>query len=189
MRGPLADDPEGAAALGRQAWLDRVQCIHAYLLRDLTIRLGRQDAEDVLQEFYLRVLRYRPQLDGEASVRSFIYRILRSVVTDHFRRLAVQAKVAASIERHWESPAVEPSGENTAYDHLRSLIGELPYQYATLIERVDINDEPRSEVAANLGITTNNLAVRLLRARSALRSRASAKLRRSRPLREVAARA
>jgi len=163
-----------ANVLARQAWLDHIASIHRSLLREITVRVGHQDAEDVLQEFYLRILRYRPHLAGEASVRSFVYRILRSVVSDHYRELAAQIKVVTSLEDYWELPIAVEGRDSAEGEHLLGLVTALPQQFATLIERIDVNDESRPEVAADLGITTNNLAVRLLRARTALRVRARA---------------
>jgi RNA polymerase sigma factor (sigma-70 family) len=155
----------------RQEWLRHVEQLHDQLLKNLTARLGRHDAQDVLQEFYLRVLRYRPRLEGDASMRSFINRILRSVVADHFRGRVAQRKVVSTIATLWEDPVTDDPVDAAVCDCLRGLMGELPRQYATLIERVDLNEEPRSAVAATLGITSKNLAVRLTRARSALRAR------------------
>jgi RNA polymerase sigma-70 factor (ECF subfamily) len=164
-------DPDDPSLIDPQEWLRHVEHLHDHLLKDLTARLGRHDAQDVLQEFYLRVLRYRPRLEGEPSTRSFLNRILRSVVADHFRRRAAEGKVASAIAALWEDPATDDPVDATICDCLRGLISDLPTQYATLIERIDINEEPRAAVAATLGITSNNLAVRLTRARSELRAR------------------
>ena len=168
---PTPQDPEDAESPDRFAWIRRVENLHDKLLKDLTERLGRHDAQDVLQEFYLRVLRYRPRLDGDASIRSFINRIVRSVVADHYRARAAQGKVARAIEALWELPEADDPVDAVACDCLRALISDLPPQYGTLIERIDINEESRASVAATLGITSANLAVRLTRARSALRTR------------------
>jgi len=103
-----------------------------------------------------------------------VYRILRSVVSDHYRELAAQIKVVTSLEDYWELPIAVEGRDSAEGEHLLGLVTALPQQFATLIERIDVNDESRPEVAADLGITTNNLAVRLLRARTALRVRARA---------------
>jgi len=168
---PSLPMPEDADSPERLAWIQRVENLHDQLLKDLTARLGRHDAQDVLQEFYLRVLRYRPRLDEDASVRSFINRIIRSVVADHYRARAAQGKVARSIAALWQLPEADDPVDAVACDCLRALITDLPPQYAMLIERIDINEESRVSVAETLGISGANLAVRLTRARSALRTR------------------
>jgi len=131
-------EPDDAESPDRLAWIRRVENLHDQLLQDLTERLGRHDAQDVLQEFYLRVLRYRPRLDEDASVRSFINRIVRSVVADHYRARAAQGKVARSIEALWQLPDTDDPVDAVACDCLRALITDLPPQYAMLIERIDI---------------------------------------------------
>lgn len=54
---------------------------------------------------------------------------------------------------------------------LHPLLASLKPDYADLIARVDLRDEPRDQVAASLGISVANLAVRLHRARQSLRQR------------------
>lgn len=53
-------------------------------------------------------------------------------------------------------------------------MAELPPAYASLLRSVDVDGESLSDVARELGITTNNATVRLSRARSALRARLEA---------------
>ena len=52
---------------------------------------------------------------------------------------------------------------------MRSLLPTLKPEYAAMIERVDLKEQPLSGVAEALGITANNAAVRLHRARIALK--------------------
>ena len=52
---------------------------------------------------------------------------------------------------------------------MRRLLPKLKPEYAEIIERVDLREEPLAGVAGALGITPNNAAVRLHRARSGLR--------------------
>jgi RNA polymerase sigma-70 factor (ECF subfamily) len=46
----------------------------------------------------------------------------------------------------------------------------MPAEYSQLIWQVDLLGQPRSKVAKSLGISTNNLGVRLHRARRELRA-------------------
>ena len=52
---------------------------------------------------------------------------------------------------------------------LYRLLPTLRPEYAEMIRRVDLEEELRSVAAADLGMTSNNLSVRLYRARQALR--------------------
>jgi RNA polymerase sigma-70 factor (ECF subfamily) len=49
------------------------------------------------------------------------------------------------------------------------LVPTLRAEYAEILRRVDLDEEPLSEVARQLGITPNNASVRLHRARRSLR--------------------
>ena len=60
------------------------------------------------------------------------------------------------------------------YSNGEEALRELPAlkpDYATLLRRLDLNGEASAPVAASLGITRNNLIVRLHRARRQLRER------------------
>jgi RNA polymerase sigma-70 factor (ECF subfamily) len=43
--------------------------------------------------------------------------------------------------------------------------------YAEIVRRADLEEEPRNQIAADLGLTTNNIGARLHRARRALKDK------------------
>ena len=51
------------------------------------------------------------------------------------------------------------------------LLPTMTPQYASLIKQIDLNEEAADDVAANLGITKENLNVRIHRARQQLKQR------------------
>lgn len=54
---------------------------------------------------------------------------------------------------------------------MERLLQTMSVHYASLITRVDLNEEPPGKVAESLGISRNNLFVRLHRARQQLKRR------------------
>jgi RNA polymerase sigma-70 factor (ECF subfamily) len=54
---------------------------------------------------------------------------------------------------------------------MERLLPAMNPQYADLIRRLDLNEEAPDTVAASLGITKNNLSVRIHRARQQLKQR------------------
>ena len=56
-------------------------------------------------------------------------------------------------------------------DCLYKLLPTLKAEYAQIIWRADLLDEPRDRIAASLGTSLNNVTVRLHRARKALKVR------------------
>lgn len=151
-----------------QALVDHRQAFRRFLVR----RLGREsDSEDVLHEFFLRALTKGYTIRKEESVVAWLYRCLASVLTDHLRRDERRTRRIAAYAR--ETKAAFDTGDDdfreTICECLYRLLPALRPDYAELIERLDLAGEPRPQVAGKLGLTTNNLAVRLHRARRALR--------------------
>ncbi len=151
-----------------QALVDHRRAFRRFLVR----RLGREaEAEDVLHAFFVRALTKGHTIRKEESVVAWLYRCLRSVLADHFRREARRHENISAYAREHDagSNAVDRDLRQEICECLHLLLPALRSEYAELIERIDLNGEPRSQVAAALELTSNHLSVRLHRARQALR--------------------
>lgn len=160
-------EPADRAASPERALLDERGAFMGFLVR----RLGnRADAEDVLQEFCIRVLARKDQLRDVARMNSWLYAILRSTLNDHYRRSARRGRLAEAVARQPEEVGGDASEwmARTCACH-GGLIAELRPADAELIRRIDLDEEDRAAVAADLGLNRNALGVRLHRARAALR--------------------
>jgi RNA polymerase sigma-70 factor (ECF subfamily) len=130
-------------------------------------------AEDVLQSALVRGLEPWAVLPPEDSLVPWFYRVLGNALIDQARRAATAAK---AMERF----AQEPLDAEPAADARRvctctvRLLPSLKPEYATMIERIDIEGHALDQVARDSGITPNNAYVRLHRARKALRDRLEA---------------
>jgi RNA polymerase sigma-70 factor (ECF subfamily) len=148
---------------------------HRDLLNFLKRRLHEPaDAEEVLQRFILRALERSGDLRDVRSVRGWLSRVLASTVVDHQRRTAgLRRREIAMAMQNEDAFAVEPDNEldQLICACLYKLLPTLRPDYAQVIWRIDLLEEKRERVAANLGITVNNLTVRTHRARMALRTR------------------
>lgn len=147
---------------------------HHNFFRFLVRRLGNpEDAEDALQEVWLKVVRAKAALDRDANVEAWLRRVLRNVVVDQYRRRAARHRVEDALRRELEAVPSDPDPELEAIACicLHRLLSTLKPEYAELLRRVDLSGEPREWVACQLGLTLNNVAVRLHRARQALRKR------------------
>ncbi|SFN98553.1 RNA polymerase sigma-70 factor, ECF subfamily [Roseovarius lutimaris] len=141
----------------------------------LVKRLGNlAEAEDVLQEFCLRVLKRKDQLRDAEKLNAWLYSILRSTLNDHYRKTGRNRRLSAAFEGEQKSTETSEVGAEE-YVHIcqcvRGLISTLPTDTGDLIRRIDLEDESRQSVAENLGISSGALAVRLHRARATLRDR------------------
>ena len=130
-----------------------------------------QDAEEILQTAFGKVVEREPQAGDEMAVAWF-FRLLRNALTDYYRRQAAE-KRALENRREVEvrSEAWVKELERTICECMGDLIRTLKPQYSELLTRVDLGGASIHETANILGITPNNAAVRLHRARIALRSR------------------
>ncbi len=133
-------------------------------------RIGeRAAAEDLVQEALVRAIKGVKELRTGEALLGWFYRILRNAITDRYRR---DGAAVRAIERLAEEPEV-PSSEHAAracrcVSHLAQ---ELKPEYEEALRRVEIDGAPVKDLAEELGITAGNAAVRVFRARQALRKK------------------
>ncbi|MES2145238.1 MAG: RNA polymerase sigma factor [Pseudomonadota bacterium] len=170
-----ATDPQGpereqAATAVRQALTESHQHVLSYLQR----RLGSSDeARDVMQSFMLRAIEHADAIQDVRTVRGWLSRVLSTSIADHQRGGARrrQRETLMSPTFFDESESAEAELEAAVCACLHELIATLKPDQADLIRRIDLNEEPREEVAADLRLSLATLAVRLHRARTALKKR------------------
>jgi RNA polymerase sigma-70 factor (ECF subfamily) len=139
--------------------------LRAKFLRFVERRVGSAAiAEEIVQGAFVRALEAGPP-DGDGAVAWF-YRVLRNAIVDRARRQAVEAR---AIERHAESTAADPELRAAVCECIGGVLPTLRPDYADIVRQVDLEERPVAEVARAIGITPNNAAVRLHRARQALR--------------------
>jgi RNA polymerase sigma-70 factor (ECF subfamily) len=136
-------------------------------------RVGhRETAEDLLQEAFARSLDRVP-LEPEGSVTAWFYRVLRNGVIDHYRRRGASERALASLQKELDEAPLEPTpDERDAVCHcVRRLSETLKPEYAQALSRVEVEGVSVRDYASEVGISPNNAAVRLFRARETLRKR------------------
>lgn len=168
---PTPDPISSNAAVVRKVLTDT----HRHCLSYLKGRLGSaEEARDVMQSFMLRAMDRAEAVRDITTVRGWLSRLLATAIADHQRTAARrrQRETTMSPEFFDETPAASDAEMDAAVCAcLNQLMATLRPDYAELIQRVDLQEEPRDAVAASLGISVANLAVRLHRARQALKQR------------------
>ena len=138
--------------------------LHAYLAR---LCGDASEAEDLLQESWMRVVRGASSFDASRRFRSWAYGIATHVARDRYRRVRARGGAHAALSA---SLAVA-SGEagSLARVDLRGRLAELPERLRqTLVLRYYQGmDEP--EIAETLGIARGTVKSRLHAAVAALR--------------------
>lgn len=145
--------------------------VHGEFLRFLVRRTAsKEDAEDIFQDFCLKVLRNAQTIRTPGSLRSWLAQVLRRTLTDHYRKSAVKRRAQQRLEIEPEFAMSDDEAERAICSCLDQVLPALLPRYAEVIRRVDLLGEPRSQVAKSLDISANNMRVRLYRARQALRA-------------------
>jgi RNA polymerase sigma-70 factor (ECF subfamily) len=126
--------------------------------------------DDLLQEIRLALWKALPGFRGECSLRTFVYRVAHNRGLSHVWRRRQQARFTDDLPDVGDP---QPTAESAAIgrDRLASLmqaIRRLPIPYRQVIT-MTLDELPQSEIANVLGISENNVAVRLNRARKLLR--------------------
>jgi RNA polymerase sigma factor (sigma-70 family) len=127
-------------------------------------------AADVLQDSLLKALKNAAQIRDDENVIAWFYRILRHSLIDLYRRRAVRDRAVQDLQLELEH-APTPEEKRSLCACLQALLPTLKPEYAELIRTVDLGEEPVEAAARRLGITPNNLNVRLHRARRQLHTR------------------
>lgn len=145
---------------------------HRRFLDFLTARVGkREDAEEILQEAFVRGVQKAGDVRDEESAVAWFYRLLRNAVIDHYRRAAAGRKAMES--KAHEVPVADlglnADLERTICECVNELVPLLKPEYSDLIRRVDLDGANVTTVAHEIGISPGNARVRLHRARAALR--------------------
>jgi len=151
-----------------EAWRARV---HAFLLR-----LGRDEAEaeDLLQETWLRLARSAPRLAPDTDLGAWLFSVARNLQ-------ASRARFRLLRGRGWRARlglggGIEPV---TPFDHaaagqtarrLEAALGRLPVREREALLLVSVDRLEPAQAARALGLTPEALRQRLARGRASLRA-------------------
>jgi RNA polymerase sigma factor (sigma-70 family) len=127
-------------------------------------------ADDLLQDSLLKAIKNAAQIRDDENAVAWFYRILRHSLIDLYRRRAVRDRALQDLEWELDHPPT-PQEKWALCACLQALLPTLKPEYAELIQTVDLGEEPVEATARRLGITPNNLNVRLHRARRQLHTR------------------
>ena len=155
--------------------LDALLANHRAFLRYLERRVGdRALAEDILQDAFAKVVARPEQAPGDEAIVPWFYRTLRNAAIDQFRRRGAADRAyeafARELETH-DAPSDEMQAEICAC--VSRLAATLKPEYAEALTAIEMGGTPVKVFAEQKGLSSSNAAVRVFRAREALRKRVS----------------
>ncbi len=126
------------------------------------------DAEDVLQEVFVRLLKYRPEFENEEHERAWLVRttmnLCRDLMKSKWRRTTVGMEKIPEAERaYFKVPYLEQD------DTLWAVL-ELPVKYRECLYFFYYEDYSVREIARILEIPENTVKTNLRRGREALKT-------------------
>ena len=169
-RPPPSPSSELVAACrrGDRTALEEVFRAHAADLERLVVRLlgPTADAEDLLQDVFTAAIGAFPRFRGEASVKTWLYRIAVNVAHHHLRAPRLRREVPAIGEPRAEGDSPELSAARRELTHkLYAHLDQLdPRKRVALLLHV-VDDLPIAEVAALMGASNAATKSRIFWAR------------------------
>jgi len=152
--------------------------VHKHLRAFILKRVNNDtEADDILQEVFLRVHRQLHSLQDPDRLLSWIFQITRHVIIDHYRSLQKRREspvgLAVDMEEEPASPDVLASVSNEVRtelsDCLRPMLERLPLKYREAVSLVELEGLTNQEAASRLGISVPGMKSRVQRGRRHLK--------------------
>src|SRR5579863_3243796 len=124
-------------------------------------------SEDLVQEVFLRILKYRQSYEPGTPFRAWIYQIARNARVDHYRKSRPQVPFEPEM-----APAVmpgDPAQQRQESELLHRALMELPEEKRELLVLCRFQELPYEEVARLVGCGVATVKVRIHRALQELR--------------------
>src|SRR3954469_2271918 len=150
------------------------QRLFAYV-RQMLSSCSRQDAEDVLQDVFVRAYGALRNDNREMNVRAWLYRVAHNRCIDHLRRPIPPAAELFEVSR---KPLHDPVEEAQRRDDLRQLVldvSNLPEQQRSALLMREIDGMTYADLAVALDVTVPAVKSLLVRARVGLVEAAEAR--------------
>jgi len=175
-----------AAKQGETTAFDAICQPHTKRLFQMTYRItrNREDAEDALQDSFLRAFVHIKEFDGRSSFSTWLTRIGINSALMILRKKRNSGEVSADSPNEsqdfWQVADVAPNPERRYAEQerqkiLRDAISRLRPAMRRVVQLQMVEQRSLKEAAAQIGISVPAVKARLLRARVALRK--SARLR------------
>lgn len=174
MDSPTDDDLMRQVKDGNAAQLGQLFERHHVRLYNFFRRLTGSAAtsEDLVQEVFLRILKYRHTYRGEGSFTVWMYQIARNARTDHFRKRRHEGPVPdeePELPSHAPGPG-EVVEKEQQHSLLRAALDRLPEEKREVLVLSRFQDMRYEEIADVVGCSVGAVKVRVHRAMKELRT-------------------
>lgn len=136
---------------------------------------NEHDAEDVVQDIWMRLWDRRDQMEQLRSIEAFAFRMTRNLCLDKIKLKKPQYfddREEASYRYDEPDDKPDPASRLELKDEMErvvQMIGLLPEQQQTILQLRDIEGMEYEEISEITGLEVNTIRVNLSRARKKLR--------------------
>ncbi len=158
---------------------------HVDGLYGLGLRLTRraEDAEDLVQETFLRAYRFYDRFEPGTNMKAWLYRILTNLFINRYRRRAHERRLLegpdagsvsqSTISHEAQRLLEDPEGrfeEPIFGARVAEAMERLPPEFQTVVWLADVEELPYREIAEVVGCPIGTVMSRLHRGRRLLRT-------------------
>jgi RNA polymerase sigma-70 factor (ECF subfamily) len=170
--------PNGPLAV-EAAGIEHIDGLYSYAL---VLTRNRSEAEDLVQETYVRAIAAMGRLRTGSNVKSWLFTILRNIWFNQLRQQRTAKLVAMDDEENTmdiAETAKDPYAfyvSNMEHQQVRDAIQQLPVDFREIILLREFEELSYQEIATILDCPAGTVMSRLARARAKLRALLSAAL-------------
>jgi RNA polymerase sigma factor (sigma-70 family) len=137
-------------------------------------RHRHDEAEDLLQDVYIRVLDGRARFDGRSSAKTWLFGVIRRTAQERARRRWVRLSLLERWSRQEPDQVLPPDAEHLLTDAerndgLRDAVAHLPRRQREVLHLVFYQDLTIDESAQALGISLGSARTHFERGKQRLR--------------------
>lgn len=143
-----------------------------FLARASAVMRDRDDAEDVVQEAFVRIFRFAPRFTAaNGTFKAWGMTVLMNVARTHWQRRAKHRTRTASLsQEHYESlPDQDRTDAIDAKDIIERALAWVSPDAATILRLAYIERVPYETIAQDMGLTAGAVKTRVHRAKKELK--------------------
>ena len=149
----------------RGAWRDLEAKLRPFIARRVR---AEADADDVVQEVFLRMQRGLAGLRDDERFGPWVYQVARSAIADH-QRAAMRHPLANGVPAEEVAALSEGAVELNLAAYVAPFVAMLPSPYREALTLTELEGLTQKDAAAMLGISLSGMKSRVQRGRQQLR--------------------
>jgi RNA polymerase sigma-70 factor (ECF subfamily) len=149
---------------------------HLDALYNFALYLARNppDAQDLVQETYLRAFRFSHRFEPGTHLRAWLFQILRNTFLTFYRLRGRETAVAEDGVPDWDVPMFHDAPEESSriadvHTDLERAMRRLPEEFRTVLLLAEVEGLPLEDVARVMACPVGTVKSRIFRAKERLR--------------------